>query len=317
MVLLESVIGVTSAIKDQTNAYMYDVIISPPSDSGSSVMDPQTVSKVENSPQLYDLIEFTTFQENINGSEVYIEGTNHWNQLKLENGTPGVVINQALGDKLGYNIGSQIMVENQELTITGISGDEQTPYMYINQSIAKQITGNKVSAIYARAKGDPKLVANEVQKQIGNISVQTKSEKIANVQKMTNKLLLFMGGIASIALIVGAISVINTMLISVMERTRELGILKAIGFTNMEIKGSVLFESGLLGFLGAAMGIIIRGYMHCSNGKYDGFHRLYSKNAAFMANWGRNCRSYTFKYPCRAVSRSTCFKIKCSGGASK
>ncbi len=42
-----------------------------------------------------------------------------------------------------------------------------------------------------------------------------------------------------------------------MERTRELGVLKAIGFTNWEIKGSILFESGLLGFLGGIVGVIL------------------------------------------------------------
>jgi len=44
---------------------------------------------------------------------------------------------------------------------------------------------------------------------------------------------------------------------SVMERTRELGVLKAIGFTNWEIKGSILFESGLLGLLGSVIGVIL------------------------------------------------------------
>ncbi|WP_048082253.1 ABC transporter permease, partial [Methanobacterium arcticum] len=85
----------------------------------------------------------------------------------------------------------------------------------------------------------------------------TKSEKVAKVQEWSNKALLFMGMIAGIALVVGIISVVNTMMMSVMERTRELGVLKAIGFTNWDLKGSILFESGLLGFSGSVIGIII------------------------------------------------------------
>lgn len=69
--------------------------------------------------------------------------------------------------------------------------------------------------------------------------------------------MLFIGIIAGIALVVGVISVVNTMMMSVMERTRELGVLKAIGFTNWELKGSILFESGLLGFLGSILGVIL------------------------------------------------------------
>lgn len=85
----------------------------------------------------------------------------------------------------------------------------------------------------------------------------TKSDKIEEIQEMTNQALLFMGIIASMALLVGIISVINTMLISVMERTRELGVLKAIGFTNWEIKGSILFESGILGLIGGLIGVTL------------------------------------------------------------
>ena len=257
MALVGTTTGLTSAVKDQTNAYMYDVMISPASSSGYSLMDSQTVSKVRSMPKLFDFREVTLFSDTVNGNKMFFEGTNDWKQLKLKSGTPGVVINQVAADKLGYGIGSKIKIKNKELTVTGINNEGQAPYAYINQDTAKQMAGDKVSAIYARTNGDPKTVGDEVKKQINDISVQTKSEKIAQVQDMTSQALLFIGIIASIALLVGVISVINTMLISVMERTKELGVLKAIGFTNWELKGSILFESGLLGFSGAVIGIIL------------------------------------------------------------
>jgi putative ABC transport system permease protein len=257
MVLLGTTTGLTSAVKDETNAYMYDVVISPASSTGSYLMDSQTVLKVRNISSLYGFREVTIFSENIKGKRLNFEGTNDWKQVKLKSGKPGVVINQAVVDKFGYGIGSKIKIKNQEFTVTGISKEEQSPYAYINQDTAKQLTGNKVSAIYANTKGDPKTAANQVKKQIDGVAVQTKSEKVKEVQEMTNQALLFIGAIASIALLVGVISVINTMLISVMERTRELGVLKAIGFTNWEIKGSILFESGILGLSGAVIGIIM------------------------------------------------------------
>jgi putative ABC transport system permease protein len=258
VVLLGVTAGATSAVKDETNQYMYDVIISPASTSGSYLMDAEMVSKVENLPVLHSLREETIFSDNIAGNRVNFQGINDWKQVKLKNGTPGVVINQAVADKLGYSIGNKIKIKNQELTITGISKEEEQPlYIYINQDIAKQITDNKVSVIYASTNKDPKIAADEIKNQIDGISVETKSEKVAEVQEMTDQALLFMGFIASIALLVGIISVINTMLISVMERTRELGILKAIGFTNREIKGSILFESGFLGLSGGVIGVIL------------------------------------------------------------
>lgn len=256
VVLLGITAGATSAVKAETDQYMYDVVISPASSTGSYLMDSQTVSGIRSMSNLFDFREFTAFRENINGNEMYFEGVNDWKQVKLKNGTQGVVISQDVADKLGYGMGSKIKVKDQELTVTGIS-NEQALYVYIDQNTAKQLVDDKVSTIYAQTNGDPETVADEIEEQISGVSVETKSEKVAEVQEMTDQALLFMGFIAGIALLVGIISVINTMLISVMERTRELGILKAIGFTNREIKGSILFESGLLGLSGGVIGVIL------------------------------------------------------------
>ena len=261
LILMGTTAGLASAVKDQTSEYMYDVIIAPASSSGSYLMDSQTVSKVENLSNLYSLQEVTVFSEDINGKSVTIGGTNDWKKVKIKSGTSGTVINHAVADKLDLGIGDKIKVKNQELTITGISNEEQVDEdvlgIYINQSLAKQMADNKVRAIYAQTNRDPKTVADDIENHVKGVTAETKSEKVAKVQEWSNKALLFMGMIAGIALVVGIISVVNTMMMSVMERTKELGVLKAIGFTNWEIKGSILFESGLLGFSGAVIGIIL------------------------------------------------------------
>jgi len=257
MALLGVTAGLTTAIQDETNAYMYDIAVTPSSGTGSYLMDGQTVSQIRNRSDLYDFREVTMFSEDVNGTQLYVEGVNNWKDIKLINGTQGVVINQVAVEKLGYDIGSKITVKGQELTVTGITKDAQASYIYVNQSTVRQMADDKVSAIYAQTNGDPKTVADDVEKQVTGVSAETKSEKVNEIQEMTGQALLFMGIIASIALLVGIISVINTMLISVMERTKELGVLKAIGFTNWEIKGSILFESGLLGFLGGFIGVVL------------------------------------------------------------
>ncbi|MGV8143183.1 MAG: ABC transporter permease [Methanothermobacter sp.] len=259
MTLLGLTAGVTTAIQDETDAYMYDLAITPASGTGSYLIDNQTLSEIKNQTNLYDFREVTSFSEDVNGTDVYVAGVNNWKKdVKIANGTQGVVINQGAVEELGYKIGSKITVKGHELTVTGISKDTtQAPYIYVNQNTAKQIADDKVSIIYASTNGDPQTVADELQKDIDGISAVTKSEQVSEIQEMTGQALLFMGVISCIALLVGIISVINTMLISVMERTRELGVLKAIGFTNWEIKGSILFESGLLGFIGGIIGTIL------------------------------------------------------------
>jgi ABC-type antimicrobial peptide transport system permease subunit len=66
---------------------------------------------------------------------------------------------------------------------------------------------------------------------------------------------IFLAAIASISLVVGGIGIMNMMLTSVTERTREIGLRKAIGAKNREILAQILTESVLLTFLGGAVGI--------------------------------------------------------------
>ena len=72
-----------------------------------------------------------------------------------------------------------------------------------------------------------------------------------------DQLTVFLGAIASISLIVGAIGIANTMFMSVMERRKEIGTLKALGATETKIRDAFLIESSLLGFIGGLIGLII------------------------------------------------------------
>ena len=64
-------------------------------------------------------------------------------------------------------------------------------------------------------------------------------------------------GIAAISLLVGGIGIMNTMYTSVLERTREIGVMKAIGARNSDVLGLFLIESGLLGLAGGTIGVLI------------------------------------------------------------
>jgi len=64
-------------------------------------------------------------------------------------------------------------------------------------------------------------------------------------------------GIAAISLLVGGVGIMNTMYTSVLERTREIGIMKAIGARNGDILAIFLIESGMLGAVGGIVGILI------------------------------------------------------------
>jgi putative ABC transport system permease protein len=73
---------------------------------------------------------------------------------------------------------------------------------------------------------------------------------------VTSGVTLFLGIIAAISLLVGGVGVANTMFTSVLEKTRDIGVMKAIGAKNSDILLIFLFNSGMLGFVGGALGII-------------------------------------------------------------
>jgi len=84
------------------------------------------------------------------------------------------------------------------------------------------------------------------------ITAKSLQERISSIISTMN---LFLGGIAAISLLVGAIGIANTMYMSVIERTRQIGTLKALGATNLEVMKMFLFESSLIGFVGGLIGV--------------------------------------------------------------
>lgn len=74
---------------------------------------------------------------------------------------------------------------------------------------------------------------------------------------ITGVITIFLGGIAGISLLVGGIGIMNIMLVSVMERTREIGLRKAVGARKVDILGQFLIESAMLSLIGGLLGILL------------------------------------------------------------
>jgi putative ABC transport system permease protein len=88
-------------------------------------------------------------------------------------------------------------------------------------------------------------------------TVRNIADAISILSTITNALRLFLTAMAALALIVGGIGILNIMLATVAERTREIGLRKAVGATNGAIMRQFLIEAGVLTFLGGILGIII------------------------------------------------------------
>ena len=93
-----------------------------------------------------------------------------------------------------------------------------------------------------------------------DVAVSTSEQILARIASVLGILQLFLAGVASISLLVGGIGIMNTMVMAVLERTAEIGVMKAIGATNTLILSIFLLEAGLIGLLGGLVGVLI-GYV--------------------------------------------------------
>jgi putative ABC transport system permease protein len=90
-----------------------------------------------------------------------------------------------------------------------------------------------------------------------DFTVTTQQNLLSTATTITNVLTIFLGGIAGISLLVGGIGIMNIMLVSVTERTREIGLRKAIGARKLDILVQFLTESLLLSLAGGIIGVAL------------------------------------------------------------
>ena len=171
-------------------------------------------------------------------------------------------------------IGNRIEINGKKYIVKGIYKQQGAGFstetddnIHITDRDFKQLTGQyNVSAIIIRVYdvNTVESVADEIELLINEnhgdddftnaITMSSILESIQNVIQLMQIVLL---GIASIALVVASIGIMNTMLTSVMERTREIGIMKAIGATNENILFIFLIEGFVISLLGGVIGSVL------------------------------------------------------------
>ena len=139
--------------------------------------------------------------------------------------------------------------------------------MYISLEKLREISGGKdsLSAIFVKVSDVSRVddIAASIEKKFdreygkGSFTAMTSEQITESVGSILSVLTFVLGGIASISLIVAGVGIANTMFTSVLERTREIGIMKAIGATNNNILEIFLIESALIGFIGGCVGCLV------------------------------------------------------------
>ena len=175
-----------------------------------------------------------------------------------------------------YSVGSTIAVGSTEFTIVGILDDAdgfgsrgtayipiETAFKYVavppylssitvqtvNEKIVPEVTSNLTALLKSRHNITADREADFV--------ITDASQILDAIGTVEQFLSLLLGGIASISLVVGGIGIMNIMLVSVRERTREIGIRRAIGAQQSQILTQFLIEAVVLSLVGGIIGVII------------------------------------------------------------
>ena len=123
--------------------------------------------------------------------------------------------------------------------------------------IAVQVTDEDKSEQIATDIEDAFRKDRKLKKGQEDFTVQTPQQSLQAINTILAIINIVIVGIATISLLVGGIGITNTMYTSVLERTKEIGVMKSIGAKNRDVLGIFLVESSLLGFVGGVVGAII------------------------------------------------------------
>lgn len=144
-----------------------------------------------------------------------------------------------------------------KFVVAGVVGDESSSFIFFPLGKVSGITLDAYSQAKVRVTGTETLdiVRNKILDM--GFSVAALSDVIDQANKIFNVLQIILAIFGVVALVVSAIGMFNTMTIALMERTQEVGIMKALGASRKDIMYMFITESVIMGFLGGVVGLII------------------------------------------------------------
>jgi putative ABC transport system permease protein len=157
---------------------------------------------------------------------------------------------------------AQVSAVLQKIGGFGVGGPSDTG-VYIPLSQAESFFGtDQCDMIIVQLKSSDNATVTNVSKAItnyfgGQVSVISATAVLSLLSTVFGTIQLFLGGIAAISLLVAGIAIMNIMIVSLIERTREIGILKALGMKSRTVLTIFLGESVIIGVIGALVGIAL------------------------------------------------------------
>lgn len=138
-------------------------------------------------------------------------------------------------------------------------------------------------------KADDVRNVDTIERQLANMGLRVFSDReyTESIGAYFTELQAVLGGIAAISLLVSAFSIANTMLMAIVERTREIGLMKAIGASNRDVMAVFLGEAGSIGLVGGLMGVLaglgINGLLNLTGGNAELLEQMFGSGTTLRA----------------------------------
>ncbi len=294
MTLSESL---SQSIEEQFESFGTNLIFITPKNMmssmsfGGEIITEDDISTLENMPEIEEVIpsRVTSAKLEFHDNEAYVTAASfELNDpsilekmgLELTDGryiekgeTKSVVLGYIIANTLfdeGIHVKNRVYLNGEKYVVVGIfeeiGNNQDDMQVYVSNDDLIEISGkDEIAAIsaFVRSGIDIEKVAEKAEIKLQrargdeDLIVMTSADILEQVNSILGIINFVLVGVAGISLLVGSIGIMNTMYTSVLERTKEIGIMKAIGAGRKDIMFIFLIESGIFGLLGGTIGAVL------------------------------------------------------------
>ncbi len=179
-----------------------------------------------------------------------------------------LVVNQAFAEKNGWKIGSRI---DMTFAKTGLKSFEIvgtfsevydsdlliSTETYLQNFDSKEITLIVANAAEGFTDVDAKNAAQTALSGYAQLTIQDKGDIFKTAEEQIDQILSLFWGLLGFAIIIAVLGITNTLMLSISERTKEIGMLRAIGMTRSQVRRMIRYESIIIALFGAVLGVVM------------------------------------------------------------
>jgi putative ABC transport system permease protein len=269
--------GLKVSLEEQLKAGGADFVVmkNTSSESASQTIKQNRVDEIANMSGVKQAAGILTSSRQVGGNQLGLVGMNQKDLnmagAKITQGKPymdnknEMIMGKLASEKLKKKVGDTVTLNNKKYTVTGIfeTGNKEIDacaILPLEKLQTMDENEGKVHFIYVKINNnaDVNTVTRAVEKAYpGELTTIASLEDFQRANGGLNMVETASMAISLLAIVIGGIGIVNTMIMSVFERTREIGVLKAVGWKRRRILGMILGESIVLTFMAGIVGIVL------------------------------------------------------------